>query len=76
MLCCYCSHPVLQRQPMTVPGQGPAHRDCYQQHLIEQRQFLGLNIRVLSDNQLAELQELVLMESNARQQANADIEVW
>ncbi|ASP40448.1 hypothetical protein CHH28_17980 [Bacterioplanes sanyensis] len=61
---------------MTVPGQGPAHRDCYQQHLIEQRQFLGLNIRVLSDNQLAELQELVLMESNARQQANADIEVW
>lgn len=76
MNCSFCAQPVLMRQPMTVPGQGPAHKDCYQQHLVEQRQFMGLNIRALSDSQLQELRELVAMECNARQQVNDDVELF
>ena len=76
MNCCFCSQPVLLQQPITVSGLGPAHRPCYQQYLIDQRQFMGINLRTLSDTQLGELRELVVMEHNERQRSNADVELW
>lgn len=66
MRCSYCDKTVLGAEPITVPGLGPAHEICYQAELVSNRVFSGLNIAQLTDQQLNELSDMVLMEKNAR----------
>jgi len=66
MLCNYCEKSVLGASPITVPGIGPAHDVCYRTRLTSERIFNGLNIASLSDVDLNELSDLVLMEKNSR----------
>jgi len=74
MNCIYCDQPVLGKDPITVPGAGPAHASCHHSRLISERVFGSLRISALSDDQLNELHDLVKMERNVRntEQANHD----
>jgi len=76
MKCCYCNKNVLSEDPITVSGMGPAHRSCYEKSLIEDRVFLNLNLRALSEEQLSELSDMVKMEQNVRDSQHQQVDVW
>ena len=66
MNCTYCDQPVLGKDPITVPGTGPAHASCHHSRLLSERVFGSLKISSLSEHELNELYDLVMMERNVR----------
>lgn len=56
----------MGQDPITVPGIGPAHASCYHNRLLSERVFGALKISALSDHELNELYDLVMMERNVR----------
>ena len=66
MNCTYCHQAVLGKDPITVPGVGPAHASCHHSRLLSERVFGSLKISSLSEDELNELYDLVMMERNVR----------
>lgn len=75
MRCYYCDQPVLGAGPITVSGVGPAHSACHHESLVRQRVFKGLNIARLTDQELTELSDMVLMEKNVRSAGSGEPEI-
>ena len=76
MKCPYCSKTVVgDKTAVMIVGEGPAHKLCYERQIIGQRVFEGLQLPVLSDEQLSELSDMVKMELNSRMPAD-DIELF
>lgn len=69
MRCPFCEKSVIgEKDVVVIVGEGPAHRHCYERDMVNQRSFAGLYMPSLSDVQLNELKDLVLMELNSREQ--------
>ena len=66
MKCVFCDKPVYGGDGVSVPGKGPAHAPCLKAYTVLRRSFNGLDITALSDQELADLKDLVLSEENAR----------
>lgn len=77
MKCVYCNKGVWGKHGVTVPGVGPAHFQCFQTDLGMRRMFKGLEITQLDDSELAELQDMVLAETNHRRRdARDDVDLF
>lgn len=76
MKCVYCKADVLNGDPITVSGLGPAHRGCFENSLVEQRVFHHLNLRSLPDADLRELLDMAKMEMNARETEHQSVDLW
>lgn len=72
MKCEFCRKPVFGEEGVSLPGRGVAHKQCLEAHQALRRMFKGLDITGLSDNELANLKDLVLSEENARKSSGAD----
>ncbi|TNC92872.1 DUF2175 domain-containing protein [Thalassolituus sp.] len=70
--CVFCHKLVFGKTGVTVPSMGPAHQTCYQAHSALKRTFQRLDIGALSDDELADLRDLVLAEDNDRRRKQAD----
>jgi len=57
---------------MSIPGEGVAHRHCFQAHEALRRTFQSLDITRLNDQELTELKDLVLAEENYRKRDSED----
>lgn len=67
MRCPYCSKPVVgEKDVVVLAGEGPAHRRCYEHDVMGQRSFAGLKLSSFLESELNELQEMILIELNAR----------
>jgi len=78
MNCMFCDKSVFGNNGLPVPGQGPAHQNCYQAHEALRRAFQHLNISALNDGELIDLKDLVLAEENNRQRTDDtnDVELF
>ncbi|MGR6872618.1 hypothetical protein ACU6U9_10000 [Pseudomonas sp. HK3] len=77
MRCPYCKKSVVGEKNVEIlTGIGPAHRLCYEQTILSQRIFEGLNLPRLSDDKLCELQEMLLTEINSRSHVSDDVELF
>ena len=82
--CVFCKKPVFGVGGLTVPGLGPAHKNCYDAYRTMRRTFRTIDITRLSDAELADLKDLVLAEENDRKRhsgsdkssLNDDIELF
>ena len=72
MNCLFCNKTVVGQSPITVPGEGFAHRHCFQAHQALKRTFQTLDISQLTDSELAELKEMIISEENSRQRPEED----
>ena len=70
--CVFCKKPVFGTKGVTVPGEGPAHQNCYQAFTALERTFQALDINKLSDSELADLKVMVLAEENDRRRLSED----
>ena len=66
MHCIFCRKLVYGKEGVTVPGRGPAHMSCLEYYNNLNREFKGLDISRLCDQELVDLQDLVLAEMNTR----------
>lgn len=77
MRCPYCSQTVVGHSNVVIlVGEGPAHKKCYEQSVLGQRTFRGLHLPTLELTELHELKEMLLTELNARENKDADIELF
>jgi hypothetical protein len=79
MNCLFCNKSVVGHSPITVPGEGFAHRHCFQADQALKRTFQTLDISQLTDSELAELKEMIIAEENSRQRTHdndGDIELF
>lgn len=72
MNCIFCNRNVIGEGGMSIPGRGPAHRQCYQANEALRRTFQHLDITELNDQELTELKDLVLAEENIRKRNHDD----
>lgn len=73
MRCPYCSKSVVgQPEVVVIVGEGPAHKHCYEGHIIGQRTFRGLHLPSLELSELYELKEMLLTELNVRESLDAN----
>ena len=76
MKCIYCNKPVYGSNGVSVPGEGPAHKDCLTVVQTYQRKFRNIDISALTDAELTDLHDLVLAELNDRRGDDEDIELF
>ena len=77
MKCEFCGKPVYGSDGVSIPGRGPAHRNCFEANEALRRSFKGLDITALTDLELANLKDLVLSEENVRKPGtDNDIELF
>lgn len=77
MRCPYCEKSVVgEKKVKILVGEGPVHEYCYEQNVLSQRVFEGLNLPNLSDLKLNELHEMLLSEINSRNRVADDIELF
>ncbi len=77
MRCPYCRQTVVgEKQVKIIAGEGPAHVRCYEQSVMSQRHFSGLELPKLSDEMLYELREMLLSEINSRSPSAQEIELF
>jgi hypothetical protein len=76
MKCEFCHKPVYGVGGISIPGRGVAHRDCLEAAQAMRRTFCGLDITALSDQELANLKDLVLAEENTRRADEDDVELF
>ena len=77
MRCYVCNQVVTGIQGMTDPNHGAVHITCYEVKQAMARNFKGININALTDNELTNLQDLVLAEVNERKgDHDDDIELF
>jgi hypothetical protein len=72
--CVFCKKPVFGLGGLTVPGMGPSHKGCYEAYRTMKRTFRTLDITRLSDEELADLKDLVLAEENDRRRHVAAVD--
>ena len=77
MRCYICLKTVFGSGCITVPNHGAAHRDCFEAKQAMVRNFQGLNISDLTDEELTNLKDMVLAEENDRVgSSDDDIELF
>ena len=73
MRCIFCDRNLLKSSalghPITLSGVGICHSECAEDYLVNKRVFSGLKLKDLSDNDLENLYELILMERRERELA-------
>jgi len=62
--------------PITINGGAPAHSHCHQFELMSQRIFKNIQLTTLSNKELDELNELVLLELNSRNKINDSVDLF
>ena len=72
MRCIFCNKPVFGTDGISVPGEGPAHQQCFQADQALKRTFQALDITSLNDDELTDLLDLVLAEVNTRKKVDDD----
>ena len=77
MRCIYCDQTVVgSGNAVTIEGGAPAHAHCYQYELMSRRIFKHLRLTALTDGELNELQDLVKLEVNSRNEIADEVELF
>lgn len=72
MRCPYCSKGVVGAENVVViVGEGPAHLECHEYHVMGERSYKNIYFPDLSKEELLEMKEMILTELNVRERSSA-----